>query len=404
MNVLFLSLLDYDSLEQTNIYTDVLREFVENGHFIYAISPIEARNKRNSIPNNQTKYKIIKPLVGNITNTPVIEKGMSLLRFPGQIIQCIENKIGNASIDLFIAATPPVTNDVIIQYVKQKYNAKIYLLLKDIWPGNIFKVRLPGGIVTQTIVHLFFRKHEKCLYRLCDYIGCMSPANVQYILKNNSDVSPEKVHINPNSITPEKVILSADEKKKIRKQYNIPEDKICFVYGGTLGPGQDIKNVVECLKRCKDLNCHFFIAGKGIEESLISEYIEVEKPDNVTYSQWIPNSKYKRVLASCDVGLVFLRYNSNTPSFPSRILSYMELGLPIISCTSQVSDLNSIIEDGHFGWGSFSNDPDSFYDAVCRCMKADLAIYKQNSRAYLEKNYTAENSYNIIISCLKDCV
>lgn len=402
MNVLFLSLLDYDCLEQSNIYTDVLMEFVKNGHFVYAISPIEYRNRRKLIINNHIGYQIIKPCVGNITNTPVFEKGTALFKFSKQIIHCIEKEIGDKQIDLFIVATPPVTNDIVIKYVKKKYQAKIYLLLKDIWPGNIFKVRLPGGIITQMIVHIFFRKHEKCLYRISDYIGCMSLANVEYVLKNNLDLPPEKVHINPNSIKPKKNNISLEEKQQIRKKYHIPENKLCFVYGGTLGPGQDIKNVVKCLKKCKKLDCHFLIVGRGMEATLITEYIETEQPENVTYSPWIPKDEYKRVLAACDVGLVFLRYNSNTPSFPSRILSYMELGLPIISCTSKVSDLNRVIEEGKFGWGSFSNDPNSFYYAVCRCMGSDLNAYKKRSRKYLEENYTAEKSYNIIINIMKD--
>lgn len=397
MNVLFLSLLDFDDINQSGIYTDVLREFIKNGHYVYAISPVEKRNKREIHYEKHDGYQIVKPCVGNITNTPIFEKGLSLLRFSREIIQCIKKEIGEAEINLFILATPPVTNDVIINFVKRTYKSKIYLLLKDIWPGNIFKVKLPGGIFTQTCVHLFFRKHERRLYELSDYIGCMSPANMEYVLKNNHWLDPQKVHINPNSICPEDVHIAKHEKNQIREKYNIPIDKICFVYGGTLGPGQDIQNVINCLRKCNNADYHFFIAGRGIQEKLVTDYIKDEKPENVTYSPWIPKEEYKRVLAACDVGLVFLRYNSNTPSFPSRILSYMEIGLPIISCTSAVSDMNRIIEEGGFGWGSYSNNPDSFYDAINKCLSSDIQTFGQASRKYLMDNYTSEISYSIIM-------
>ena len=39
MNVLFLTLLDFDSINEHNIYTDLLREFVKHGHAVYVISP-----------------------------------------------------------------------------------------------------------------------------------------------------------------------------------------------------------------------------------------------------------------------------------------------------------------------------------------------------------------------------
>lgn len=44
MNVLFLSLLAFDSIQERTLSTDLLREFVKNGHHVYVISPVE-KNK-----------------------------------------------------------------------------------------------------------------------------------------------------------------------------------------------------------------------------------------------------------------------------------------------------------------------------------------------------------------------
>lgn len=35
MNVLFLTLLSFDSIQERNIYTNLLREFAKNGHASY---------------------------------------------------------------------------------------------------------------------------------------------------------------------------------------------------------------------------------------------------------------------------------------------------------------------------------------------------------------------------------
>lgn len=43
MNILFLILLDFDSIDERSIYTDLLREFYKNGHSAYVISPVEKR-------------------------------------------------------------------------------------------------------------------------------------------------------------------------------------------------------------------------------------------------------------------------------------------------------------------------------------------------------------------------
>ena len=52
MNLLFLTLLDFDNLDEHNIYTDLLRKFHKEGHNVYVISPVERKK------NKDTKYDI----------------------------------------------------------------------------------------------------------------------------------------------------------------------------------------------------------------------------------------------------------------------------------------------------------------------------------------------------------
>ena len=48
MNVLFLTLVAISSLEERDIYTDLLREFTKNGHAVYVISPVERRYRQKT--------------------------------------------------------------------------------------------------------------------------------------------------------------------------------------------------------------------------------------------------------------------------------------------------------------------------------------------------------------------
>ena len=60
MNILFLTLLDFESIEEHNIYTDLLRKFSQYGHNIYAISPIERRKKQNTHLIKENDVTILK--------------------------------------------------------------------------------------------------------------------------------------------------------------------------------------------------------------------------------------------------------------------------------------------------------------------------------------------------------
>jgi glycosyltransferase involved in cell wall biosynthesis len=403
VNILFFSMVNVSSMNERNMYTDLLREFIRLGNRVTMISPVEKRYQNNGAEEciSGDGYRIIKPLIGNITNTPLLEKGRSSLSLPRSINICIDKYVSD-KIDLFITATPPVTIDGVIKHVKKKYHAKTYLFLKDIWPGNIFKMKLPGGWLSQAMVYSVLRPHETRLYQESDYIGCMSKACMDYIVRENPRLEKSKVHINPNSIEPDPYYsITETEKKELRIRYGIPVDKLCFIYGGTLGVGQGISHVVQCLERCKQLDCHFVIVGRGVNKHLLDEYYESRKAQrgniNLTVLDWVPKPDYKKLLMSCDVGLVFIRKESIVPTFPSRILSYMELGKPIVSCVSKATGVNEVIEEGKFGWGCISDNPDDFYDTILRVIDSDIASYSTQSRYYLENNFTVENSVSIML-------
>jgi glycosyltransferase involved in cell wall biosynthesis len=393
MNVLFLSVVDMTSIDESGIYTDLIREFVNNGHHVDIISPIEKRSSTKDTDIHKEGYDIYKPHVGNITNTGFVEKGISILQYRKQIIQCIRSKIGNKTIDLFIVAVPPVTVDTVVAFVKKHYGCKVYLLLKDIWPASMFDLKTTGGPIVKKAVCTVFRVWEKNLYNLSDSIGCLSQGNVEYIRRNNKYLDPRKVHVNPNTITPHEILpLTIEEKNTIRSKYGIPVDKIAFIYGGTLGVGQNVPHIVECLKACKDLNCHFVISGKGVQYEFLEQYRDEEKPENLTLINGLPKAEYDKLMQSCDVGMVFLRYTAKTPNIPSRILTYMDYSLPILSCTDPTSDLNQIIEEGKFGWGCLSNDSAAFKKLVVDILQSDVAQYGRNGRIYLEKEYPIYDS------------
>ena len=77
MNVLFLTLLSFESLQERNIYTDLLREFIKNGHQVYAISPIEKRHNRETHLIEENNATILRLQIGNTQKTNIIEKGIS---------------------------------------------------------------------------------------------------------------------------------------------------------------------------------------------------------------------------------------------------------------------------------------------------------------------------------------
>ena len=80
--------------------------------------------------------------------------------------------------------------------------------------------------------------------------------------------------------------------------------------------------------------------------------------------QYLPREQYERVVRSCDVGLIFLDYRFTIPNFPSRLLAYMDAGLPILAATDVNTDIGRIIEGARMGVWCESTDSLKFTEKV----------------------------------------
>ena len=188
MNILFLTLIGFESINEKNIYTDLIREFVKQGHTVCSISPIEKRYKKQTHLVKEGKSTIVRLQIGNTQKTNIIEKGISTVLIETQYKRAIKKYYSNIKYDLVLYSTPPITLVSAIEYVKRRDNAKTYLLLKDIFPQNAVDLGMMNKTGIKAPLYRYFRNKEKRLYDISDHIGCMSQANVDYVLSHNPSV------------------------------------------------------------------------------------------------------------------------------------------------------------------------------------------------------------------------
>lgn len=399
MNVLFLSLLDFNSFDERNIYSDLLRAFIANGHRVCCISPVEKRRNRDSEMLRFGDNCILKLKIGNIQKVNLIEKGISTLRIEPSMIRAIREYYSDIRFDLVLYATPPVTFAKVIRFIKKRDGAKSYLMLKDIFPQNSVDLGMLSAHGAKGLIYKYFRQKEKSLYALSDRIGCMSRANAEYLLRHNPEILPEKVELCPNSIEVADDRLSAARRLALRQKYSIPVDRTVFIYGGNLGKPQGIPFIIDCLKANSCFRDRYFvICGTGTEYSRLKGYIDTERPENVLLMNGLPEKDYECLVGCCDIGLIFLDHRFTIPNFPSRLLSYMQKGIPVLACTDPNTDIGEVITESGFGWWCESDTPAHFTETVRRALTSDIPEMGKNAFRYLKENYSVQKSYETIIT------
>lgn len=398
MNILFLTLLDFETVNERNLYTDLLREFVKNGHKVYAISPVEKRHGKHTHFVKERNVRILKLSIGNIQKTNIVEKGISTVMLEPAFKNAICKYFSKVKFDLILYSTPPITLVSAIEFVKNRDGAKTYLLLKDIFPQNAVDIGMLKKTGMKGLLYKHFRKQEKKLYRISDRIGCMSQANVDYVLRHNPEVDPKKIEVCPNSIEVIDKSVDADTRNRIRMKYGIPLDKKVFIYGGNLGKPQGISFLIDCLKECSDLEDAFFlVVGDGTEFGLLKEYVNAGGQNNLKLMKRLPKDDYDAMVGACDVGMIFLDHRFTIPNFPCRMLGYMQAKLPVLAVTDPNTDVGKIIIEGGFGWSCESNDVNSFRDKLESILQGlNKGVLGEKAYSYLEHNYSTRQSYEII--------
>ncbi len=396
MNILFLTLMPIKSIDNRDIYCDLMREFIRLGHHLTIVSPLERRYGKPTSFVKGHEFDLLQVKTFNIQKTNNIEKGIGTIAIEYQYLIAIKKYLVGIKIDLVIYSTPPITFGKVIDFIKRKDAAKAYLLLKDIFPQNAVDIAL---IKKDGLIHRFFRKKEVKLYELSDYIGCMSPANVEYVLKNNK-ISSGKVELCPNSIEPRNYEFSEIEILRLKEKYNIPSESCVFIYGGNLGKPQGLDFLIKVLDSNRDkTDCFFVIVGSGTEKPILDIWFDENCPQNAVLLENLPKSDFDILMGICDVGLIFLDPRFSIPNYPSRLLSYMETRKPVLIASDKSTDVGQIAESNKYGFWCESGDLQSFNNYVEILSKNEKKRIEMGGNAYgfLLENYVVQKSAAIIL-------
>lgn len=396
MNVLFLSISAMPHLDGHSISIDLLHEFVRQGHAVTVVCA-QAKGQETALT-EEAGCRVLRVKIGGNKKANPIVKGITTLLLPRFYISAIKRYFADVKFDLVLYPTPPITHADTVRFIKKRDGAMSYLLLKDIFPQNAVDIGMMRKSGVKGILYRHFRRKERQLYALSDRIGCMSEANVDYVLRHNPTVSPDKIEVCPNSIEPQDMRISEADKLAIREKYGVPADKCVFVYGGNLGRPQGIPFVMECLKAQRDNpDAFFLLVGDGTEYRKLEAFMAETKPQNAVLLQKLPKEDYDRLVAACDVGLIFLDHRFTIPNFPSRLLGYMQAGVPVLACTDPNTDIGKVITEGGFGWWCESNDVTAFGDCVKAAIAADRGAMVQKELDYLTEHYTVDVAYTTIM-------
>lgn len=399
MKILFVTVAPIGGAADSGVYTDLLREFRDRDCEVYVVCPAEPGGRWQPGFTSEDGIGVLRVRTGGVTKVrSMLQRGVSTVLMEYRFIAGIRRYFSKVRFDLVICVAPPVNLDLVVRFVKSRDSCSSYLLLKDIFPQNAVDLGFmrPSGAVWR-----YFRARERRLYRVCDHIGCMSKANVEYLLKHNPELAAGKVEVCPNAIKPIPFPFAQPD-MDYRRSWGVPPDSLLLVYGGNLGVAQGVDFLLEVVDACRDRAELFFaIVGSGTEYARIRGYLDSMGISNARLLPELPRREYTELLLESDIGLVFLDARFTIPNVPSRLTAYLEAAVPIVAATDGHTDVPRILEDARCGYGVATGDLGSFMGAIERLWAMGSAQRREmglQGRRLLEREYTVSRDYEIIMS------
>lgn len=393
MKVLFLMFTFPDMEKSFNMYTTLVQEFHRHGHEVQVVAP--AVNDQPTCQRHEKGISVIRVRTLPLRYVHNYLRGISSILLPYQFSRALQKFAKDKTFDLIIIPTPPITLVDLAAKLKKQYSAKVYLVLRDIFPQNAVDL---GFMKASGVMHRYFRTKERKLYSVADAIGCMSQGNIEYVIDHNPEVARDKLHILQNY-----QILNTQYPAKdydIKKTYGL-KDKFVVVFGGNMGKPQKLENVIALAKSCQGYpDVVFLLLGEGVQKKRIEQLISESGITNILLQSTIPKADYQKLISACEIGLISLHENFTIPNIPSKILDYYNLGIPVLASIDRCTDFGKMLDDSRAGLWSFAGDIQAFkanFDLLYNDAEKRKAM-GSNARAFFEKFLTPDIAYETVVS------
>jgi len=391
MKIVYLALIYPIKKGASSLYSDLISEFIKNGHEVLVIAPYRDGAKLGLHKEGNVDVLRIKTL--DLFSSSILKKGMANILLPNQYIKAIKKHIVNYNFDLILIPTPPITLVGVVKWIKKRTQAKVYLILRDIFPQNAVDLKLmkKGGVL-----HAFFRKKEIELYDVSDSIGCMSKANVEYVKRYNPNLNCDKLHLLPN--WQNLATYDSCDNHEVKKAYGL-ENKFVLIFGGNIGKPQKMENIVSLAKSVEEIeDIVFFIVGKGTEMERLKQLVSSQNLKNMILKDQLPREDYNRLLQIANVGLISLSEDFTIPNFPSKLNSYFNLKIPVLASIDVHTDVGEVLESIQAGFWAEAGNTTLLKEKLIKLYSDKELCIKmgQNGYDYVSKNLLPSHAYSII--------
>lgn len=273
--------------------------------------------------------------------------------------------------------------------------------VQDVYPESLLSL---GRIHSGSRIEHLLRALDRWLARKAQGIIVISE-DFNRIYRDDRGISSSRIFLIPNWAESDLIDMSVD-RLEYRRVKGIPDSAFVIAYGGNVGVAAGVETVVESLRYIQNIeNIYLTIAGEGSRLQACQD-LGAQIPGNqvIFHSPWQVHETSSFLLAA-DVLVLPTRGNQSLASAPSKLITYLLTGKPILALAKPESGLSNIITHAGCGWVVEPDDPVRLAQEIDRILtisKSELARIGQSGRNYALRHFSKEVCLPKVIQLLEE--
>jgi len=243
-------------------------------------------------------------------------------------------------------STPPSVAELAYR-LASKWKIPWFFETVDVWPD----VPIGMKILTNPLAIKLLDARVRFLYKQATGIIALSPGMKEQICSHGID--DQKIFVSYNGSNIEQFPFQLRE----------IQEKVHFLYAGTIGKANDISFLLKAVELTKDLPVSYEIIGDGNEAWKVTEFIAQKNPKHLSYHPSVTKNELKSYFSRAHIGIVcFANYPVLEANSANKFYDYLMSGLVVL--TNVEGWQKQILDDQYCGKTSKQGDVHAFCEKI----------------------------------------
>lgn len=269
-------------------------------------------------------------------------------------------------VDAIVAGSTPPTQGVLCAKVAKKLSKKykrpvpFIFSLQDMFPESLVTT---GLCKESSLLYKIGNKISNYTYRHATHIRVISDSMKETLIKKG--VAAEKISVIYNWIDTDATVPVGRADNPLFDELNLDRDKFYVTYAGNLGNSQNVAILLACAEALKNKpDIQFVVFGGGTEQKAFVKALADSQLTNLRLFPLQPMERVSQVYSLGDTSFVTCKKGVGVGAFPSKAVSIMATGTPVLASFDLDSDLCRILQENEAGLCADAEDTQGAVDAI----------------------------------------